>query len=225
MAPRILAVGDIHGCDVALDVMLERLALTAADTLIVLGDAIDRGPRSARVVERLLAVQESCRLVFLKGNHEEMMLTARHNEDARREWLLNGGDATLASYGNDLANVPAEHWQFLSQGLRYWETASDICVHANLEPGVPLDEQSTLWLRWQHLTGMEFPHPSGKRVICGHTGQRSGLPYVRNGWVCLDTLVHRGLFLTCLDLNSGAIHQTTQAGRYRSGVSLSDLAH
>jgi serine/threonine protein phosphatase 1 len=220
---RSFAVGDVHGCDVALDVLLERMQLTGADRVIFLGDLIDRGPDSRRVIEMVLQTGRSCRCDVILGNHEEMLLEALDDPRSVRFWLECGGDAALESYGGRLEDIPDEHLALLRTAVPYIETDSDILVHANLEPGVPLDEQTAEWLRWNKFTGWERPHPSGKRVICGHTQMPDGIPHTANGWVTLDTSAYRGGFLTALDLESGEILQATQGGAFRGGVHLDEL--
>lgn len=222
MPGRTLAIGDIHGCDVALDVLLSHLGPTRDDRLILLGDVIDWGPNSRAVVQRLLQVQGDCTLIHLMGNHEEMLLAAVNGTRVRR-WLELGGAATLRSYANDIARIPDAHLEWLSAAVPYWESDCEIFIHANLEPEVPLHEQTGEWLRWRRLTGHEQPHPSGRRVICGHTAMPSGLPRLLNGWVALDTLAYRGRFLTCLDIETNQIHQSRQSGQLRYGVTLQDL--
>ncbi len=223
MTERTLAIGDIHGCDVALDTLLSHLAITADDTVVVLGDVVDRGPASSVAIERLLELSHSCRLVFLLGNHEEMMLDALAGGQSQGAWLQYGGRETLQSYGGNPDRIPPDHIDFLGQGLDYWETDREIFIHANLEPGVALDEQSPEWLRWTHLTGFEFPHPSGKRVICGHTAQQTGVPLNNEGWVCIDTWVYGKGWLTCLNLETDEFLQAQQNGTFRSGLTLSDI--
>lgn len=218
---RLIVVGDIHGCDVALRTLLDRLQLQPADQFVVLGDAIDRGPQSSEVLELLVQVADSCQLTFVLGNHEEMLLDILAGDRPDR-WLQHGGAATLDSYGGDLAAIPERHLKLLGSAVDYWESPSTICIHANLEPGVALADQSHDWLRWQRLTGMEYPHPSGKMVLCGHTGQRSGLPMVGDGWICLDTLAYAGKFLTCLVVDSWRFLQASQIGGYRE-FSLNEL--
>jgi len=214
---RILAIGDIHGCDTALDVLLEHVQPASDDLLVILGDVVDRGPGSSRVIERLLQLREVCRLVFILGNHEEMMLDALSGGRWSSSWPIHGGRATLQSYGGDREQIPPGHLAFLRGGLPYFETGSTIFVHANLLPWVPLDQQAGNWLRWTHLSGSEQPHPSGKRVICGHTPQRSGHPLAFPGWVCIDTLACAGGWLTCMNVGSDEIWQTNQLGEYRTG--------
>ena len=217
MAGRMLAIGDIHGCDRALELLLSKLNVVADDTLVVLGDVIDRGPGSRQVIEQLLVTQTKCRLIFLMGNHEQMLLDALVGGRGAGPWLQYGGDTTLASYGDDPSAIPASHFEFLKSGLDYWENATEIFIHANLQPRVPLAEQSAEWLRWTHLSGNEQPHPSGKRIICGHTSQKSGIPWTRPGWVDIDTYAHgSGGWLTGLDVGTNEFIQTNQAGDLRA---------
>jgi serine/threonine protein phosphatase 1 len=220
---RIFAVGDVHGCDVALETLLERIQLTPQDRLIFLGDAIDRGPDSRRVVELILEVGSSCRMDFVMGNHEQMLLDSLENPAVANSWLGWGGAETLDSYGGDFDDIPEEHLDFFADALPYVETDADICVHANLEPGVPLEEQTGDWLRWQKISGRELPHESGKRIVCGHTPMPGDIPHTLEGWVMIDTGAYKGGFLTALDLTTGEILQARQSGEFRRGVYLDEL--
>ena len=217
MSGRTLAIGDIHGCDVALDKLLRALSISSGDTVVVLGDAVDRGPGSKQAVERLLQLAKECRLVFILGNHEEMLLDALTQEFALQGWLQYGGAATLLSYGGAQEDIPDSHLEFFRSAVSFFETDSDLFIHANLEPGVPLDRQPVEWLRWTHLTGFEFPHPSGKRVVCGHTPQKSGYPLVLPGWTCIDTFACGNGWLTCLDVGTNDFCQANQLGNLRFG--------
>lgn len=217
MPGRTLAIGDIHGCQLALRKMLEQVQPVADDTIVLLGDLVDRGPASKEVVELLLDLRHKCRLVFIMGNHEEMMLDALADGEWADGWQRYGGVATVASYGGEPDKIPSEHLDFLKTGMDYWESATAVFIHANLEPGVPLNQQQPEWLRWTHLSGFERPLPSGKRVICGHTPQKSGHPLVLSDWVCLDTFACGGGWLTCLDLATDEYVQTNQIGETRVG--------
>src|SRR2546426_9720291 len=77
LSMRVLAIGDIHGSIVALETLLAAVAPTPTDLIVTLGDYVDRGPRSCEVIEKLLALQATGRLVALLGNHDQMMLDAR----------------------------------------------------------------------------------------------------------------------------------------------------
>jgi serine/threonine protein phosphatase 1 len=217
---RLLAIGDIHGCDIALDALLERVAVRPADTLVVLGDVIDRGPGTRRVVDRLLELSSLCRLTVLKGNHEEVLFDSLESPVFRQDWLAFGGAETLRSYGPDAQQISAEHLDFLRSAVDYFETETAVFVHASLEPEHPLAAQLPDWLRWVKLTKKERPLASGKRVICGHTPQPNGLPWIGDGWVCIDTGAYRGLYLTCLDVTSDLVYQASQSGEFRGPVPL-----
>lgn len=221
MAARTIAVGDIHGCNTALDLLLSNLKPTAEDTIVVLGDVVDRGPGSKQCVDRLIELSRQCQLVLVLGNHEEMMLEALGRRPPTSgfkmsDWQHFGGRETMASYGGSVEAVPAEHVEFLSTAVPFWQTERHAFIHANLEPGVALAEQSGEWLRWTHLTGFEQPWPTGQAILCGHTPQRSGRPLVFPGWVCIDTLAFSFGWLTALDVDTGEIFQANQAKLYRT---------
>ena len=75
-AGRLFAIGDIHGCADELSAVLKAIAPTAGDTVVFVGDYVDRGPASNEVVEIALDLQKSkAEAVFLKGNHEDMLLS------------------------------------------------------------------------------------------------------------------------------------------------------
>jgi len=215
---RLLAIGDIHGCHIAFDTLLDHLAIMPSDTVVVVGDVIDRGPGTRQVIDRLLELRERCRLILLLGNHEEMFLDSLTVEDVREPWLSFGGLETLISYGEhaeDTGELPADHIAFLRSGVDYFETDSTVFVHASLEPGRPLSEQTAEWLRWAKLTKHELSLPSGQRVICGHTAQKDGQVWVGNGWGCIDTFAYGGMFLTALDVGRGLVYQARQSGEFR----------
>lgn len=210
MRTRILAIGDVHGCYQALNTLLDSLRITSDDTVVLLGDIIDRGPSSKQVVERVLSLCDECKVVFIMGNHEEMMRDAISGRGLFNAWLDAGGHATLDSYDGSAEQIPSDHIRFLVSGSPCWETEKEIFVHANLESRVSLSNQASEFLRWKHLGGMEPPHVSGKRVICGHTSQADGRPLVFDGWVCIDTFPHGGQWLTCLDVDSNHVFQASE---------------
>lgn len=224
MSGRILAIGDIHGCHVALDALLSLVQPDAEDQLVVLGDVVDRGPGTRQVIDQLLHVGQFTQLVFIMGNHEEMMLGAVEDARLASHWLSYGGTQTLDSYGGGFGQIPPRHWDFLHAGGEFWETDSEIFVHAALQPDVPLTEQVSEWLRWTRFTGEEPAHPSGRRIVCGHTIQTNGLPCVAGRWVCVDTWAYGGQFLTCLDVTHDLVYQANQRGESRGPARLADIA-
>jgi serine/threonine protein phosphatase 1 len=216
---RILAIGDIHGCSLALDSLLAMIAPRADDLLVTLGDYVDRGPDSRGVVERLLRLNHDYRLVALGGNHEQMILAARRDAEIRGGWLASGGDTTLLSYGQNgipatLEEIPTDHWHFIESCEDWLETERFVFVHANLAPHLPIEHQPISSLLWEKFTD-PAPHVSGKTMICGHTRQTSGLPRNLGHAVCIDTWVYGAGWLTCLEPSTGHIWQANQQGQGR----------
>src|SRR5205823_5835151 len=97
MPARTIAIGDIHGCSLALSALFRAIAPRPDDVIVTLGDYINRGPYSRGVLDCLIALSERCRLVPLLGNHEQALLEARAGVDPTN-WLGMGGTATLDSY-------------------------------------------------------------------------------------------------------------------------------
>ena len=214
---RVLAIGDIHGCSAALTRLLETVEIGPEDTVITLGDYVDRGPDSKGVLDILLALGQKVPLVALRGNHELMMLEARRSLRAQAEWEQAGigGNTTVASYGS-LEEVPAEHWEFMEQtSLRYWEMETHFFVHAGVYPELPLSEQPDYALFWKKFD-YPPPHASGKIMVCGHTSQKNGSPINIGHAICLDTWACGTGWLSCLDINSGIIYQANQQGHSRT---------
>ncbi|MCA9069797.1 MAG: serine/threonine protein phosphatase [Planctomycetaceae bacterium] len=220
MTKRTVAIGDIHGCHIALERLLEELKISPSDTIVVLGDVVDRGPGTKQAIDRLIELQSECEVVFLMGNHEEMMLESRDGSGIERMWLRYGGRETLNSYGGGYGLVPETHWKFLKTARNYWETESEIFIHANLQPGVPLPSQTIDWLRWTRISGKETPRDCGRRVICGHSSLDAGVPLVMKGWVCIDTWCYGNQYLTALDVTNDLVYQAKQTGETRPPVPL-----
>ncbi len=158
---RTLAIGDIHGCRASLENLAEFVGISDSDTVVTLGDYVDRGPDSKGVIELLIALGSTGTLITLRGNHEVMMLEAREDQMRCPRWLEFGGDTTLDSYGAcPLAEIPVSHWEFLEATRNFHETDQFFFVHANANPDLPLEEQdaSTFFgsaLRTLRSTGPE----------------------------------------------------------------------
>lgn len=190
---RIYAIGDIHGCADLLDDLLGQIMADHATRapavlkLIFLGDLIDRGPDSAAVVQRAMAVAKAePETRFLMGNHEEVFLKALDGDQkAMRFFCRIGGRETILSYGmsedeynrydyNELADamskiVPDAHRQFLS-GFEDVVVAGDYAfVHAGIRPGVPLAEQQQSDLRWIRDLFLDSTAAHERIIVHGHT--------------------------------------------------------
>jgi serine/threonine protein phosphatase 1 len=222
IVPRHLAIGDIHGCFNALKSLVEFVSFRPGDTIVTLGDYVDRGPDSRAVLDFLIEFRKTHNHVALRGNHEIMMLDSRENKSWFGPWMSYGGDATLRSYastGNDegaFADVPDSHFDFLeNQLVSFHECSSHFFVHAYADPRIALEDQSDASLYWRKYQDPER-HCSDKIMVCGHTAQRSGLPLSNGHAVCIDTWAHGGGWLSCFDVESGTIWQANEAGDTRS---------
>ncbi len=219
MTGRIIAIGDIHGCDQAFAALLDAINPVSDDTIITLGDYVDRGPASKQVIDRLLKLRSYCNLVTLLGNHEEMMKAVVLDDEEPYEWLRHGGVDTLDSYGfmGDLAVIPDDHREFLEGLVDYYQTDTHLFFHANYDPDLELDEQPEDLLRWVKLTEyLPEPHFSGRRAIVGHTHNRRGEIVSMPHLVCIDTYCYGGGLLTALDVTSDMVWQADRAGTLRS---------
>lgn len=216
---RTLVIGDIHGCSAALEVLLRELAPAKEDTLVTLGDYVDRGPDTRGVIQRLLTLEGETNLVPILGNHEILLLDARKREIDFESWLAIGGRATMESYAGtakpDWDAIPAAHWEFMEKRCRrLFETPTHIFAHAGVNAVLPLADQSDDWLFWRRFDDAHA-HFSGKTVICGHTAQKSGLPAVIPGCLCIDTWAYGGGWLTGMEVGTDQFIQANQHGEVR----------
>jgi serine/threonine protein phosphatase 1 len=190
----VYAIGDVHGCLdelLALEAEIERDArdLAGEKWLVTVGDHIDRGPRSAEVIEHLMAPPpRGFRRFSLFGNHEQMLLDFRDDPAANAYWLDEGGAETLASYGIAASNphlvagalvrrqiderLPLAHREFI-EGLPIWLSLPGwLFVHAGVQPDLPLSMQADEDLIWIRAPFLKAPLTQGVRVVHGHTPGR-----------------------------------------------------
>lgn len=216
MVSRTIAIGDIHGCSKAVRAIVETIQPTADDTLVLLGDYVDRGPDSRGVLEFILELESRCRVISLLGNHELMLLDVIENPLVMGPWLQCGGDTTVRSYDGRLTNMPPEQLAFIRRCQRYFETPTHFFVHANYAADVSLDEQPDYLLFWEHLhTHVPSPHENGKIAIVGHTAQKTGEIVDLGHVICLDTYCHGGGWLTAMEVESRQVWQVDRNGRLR----------
>ena len=201
---KIFAIGDIHGCFDQLKTLVEKIPIDfSRDTLLFIGDYIDRGPHSAEVVDYLIQLKKRVKeVIFLKGNHEDM-LDKFLNGDDRFTYLLNGGQQTLDSYLKKPVQpesfpIPPDHVEFFKSLRLYYETDEFIFVHAGLRPRTPLETQSTEDLLWIRDNFISTKYDFGKRVIFGHTPLKK--PLVEPNKIGIDTGAVYGNALTCVQL-------------------------
>ncbi len=231
---RIYAIGDIHG---RLDLLKKMQRLIFEDVsvkgaernvVVYLGDYIDRGMDSKGVIDHLMQETISgVESVFLKGNHEEALISFLSDARYARVWKNFGGFETLLSYGvtppvkvddpDDFKSVrdqfaeklPKEHLDFIN-GLKLSETFGDyMFVHAGVRPGIELDKQRVedlLWIRGDFLRSKE---DFGKVIVHGHTPQPK--PEFHSNRINVDTGAYITNELTAVVLE-GEEHSFLKAG-------------
>ena len=224
---RVYCVGDIHGRD---DLLREVAEWVEADlksrsldqaVTVFLGDYIDRGADSKRVLERLATGEWPTSIIALVGNHEEFLLAFLDDAEILDFWRGQGGLETLHSYGVDVgpamagrdfkevqekftAHLPKNHRSFL-EGLNVSVVFGDyFFCHAGVRPGVALDRQDRddlLNIREPFLSS-EAEH--GKLVVHGHTPTMA--PEIRPNRIGIDTAAYATGRLTCLILEKDEQH-------------------
>lgn len=150
-------IGDVHGCDAALERLLD--TLPAQDRLVFCGDVINRGPGIAATMERAWGLVQSGRAVWLKGNHEQGLVQALQSGSWRAQQGLAGCD-TYRHLGDRLCRAWLERLDHLP--LAYWGDGW-VATHAGFDP---ISWQPDLTVRmafWDHYDG-RFG-----QVVIGHT--------------------------------------------------------
>ncbi|MGE4559852.1 MAG: metallophosphoesterase family protein [Desulfobulbus sp.] len=170
-------IGDIHGSHAPLTALLTKV-LHKANTIVFLGDYVDRGPHSKEVVSTIISLQQkkSHRIIPLMGNHDFLFNQYMTGRDAS-VFLQVGGLQTLASYGlhpssNRLeieAKVPVDHQRFFRSLPLWWQDQHAIYVHAGLQPGRHLSQQTSQWCLWAREQFFQSNFDFGKPVVFGHT--------------------------------------------------------
>ena len=207
----LYAVGDIHGRLDLLEALLGQIVEDAGASegvdrrdLVFLGDYVDRGPESSGVVEKLLTgLPSGFNTHFLKGNHEAILFDFLEEAWRLEHWLMNGGAATMRSYGVDTERLarlaaPPELWQqtfaeaLPETHLRFFKSlrlsvaiGDYLFVHAGIKPGVPLEAQSEADLIWIREPFLSHAAPFGKIVVHGHTPGTA--PVTRPNRIGIDT--------------------------------------
>jgi serine/threonine protein phosphatase 1 len=186
-------IGDIHGCLGKLTELVSRCNDDAAGRpmrLLFLGDYVDRGVDSQGAVQFLMEQQSAHpgRDVFLKGNHEDLLVAAADSDFFEERWLSNGGSETLESYGvTSATKIPEDHVNWLGRLPLSFDDGLRLFVHAGVHPDRPLDRQDDddlLWIRKPFLTSEK---DYGRFIVHGHTPVKDGQPDLRTNRLNLDT--------------------------------------
>lgn len=172
MNNRIYAIGDIHGCFNSMKELIEnKIQLRKEDKLIFLGDYIDRGPDSKKVLDYIIELQNNdYDIVTLLGNHESMLVAAYYNESAISKWIQNGGSETLRSFDIDsLKAIDPKYIDFFKNLKFYYEFDKQLFVHAGFNDKLEnpfSDSYSMLWNRREEYFN---PLLNDRTIIHGHS--------------------------------------------------------
>lgn len=200
----IWAIGDVHGCFDQMMVLVNQVP--SEEKIVFVGDYIDRGKKIAEVCAFVKKNINNDRYVFLRGNHEQMMIDAvgRISIDG---WLINGGSATLKQLGSmgaceEIAAV------FRDLPCRY-ETEMNYFVHGGMSPSLSFADQEDDVIMWLRPSSGDYNH--GKFLIHGHTPIKE--VDVRNFSANIDTgaVFGRKLSMVKIDNKTGKIVDIIQA--------------
>ncbi len=174
-------IPDIHGCAKTVKALLENLLrVTKNDTVYFLGDYIDRGPDGKGVIDYLMHLkEEEYDVHFLKGNHEDMCVTAyeadqkkklfgaKHKE--QKEWEVVGAKATLDSFGvKHPREIPKLYIDWMNACEPYIEIEEFILVHAGMNFKAEKPFEDTRSMMWTRNFKVDYDKSHGKKIIHGH---------------------------------------------------------
>ncbi|MGF1570724.1 MAG: metallophosphoesterase family protein [Nodosilinea sp.] len=231
--PRRIFIGDIHGHYDGLRRLWDAIDPSSEDQVYCVGDLIDRGPKSAEVVDFIRRHASGC----VRGNHEQLILDAfvdgKLNLPMLQGWIYSGGQATLSSY-RGAADALEEHLSWIQKLPLYIDLGDLWLVHAGVNPTLPITEQNSYELCWIRETfhGSPTPFFSDKLIVTGHTitftfpDVEPGQIVAGRGWVDIDTGVYhpRSGWLTALDWDYQLVYQvnvfesTVRIRPYRDAV-------
>jgi serine/threonine protein phosphatase 1 len=229
----IYVIGDIHG---RLDLLRNVQGAIDADkhdvgatrtVEVYLGDYVDRGPQSAEVVTELIARANDTYAVFLRGNHEQLLLDFLDGRSLLNQWRLVGALPTLLSYGLTskllaadtpeesvraalLERFPAEHFDFLARTGSYCALGPYLMVHAGLRPGIRLEDQQAADLFGIRNDFLDYAGDLGAIVVHGHTPVME--PDFRANRINIDTGAFATNRLTCIRIGEEGLSLLAPAG-------------
>lgn len=212
---RRLVITDIHGCAKTFQKLLDKVQLTEDDQLFILGDFINRGPRSLQVVDTVLKLTRDGFDVFpLMGNHEETVLHILKEQPAELPMLLKSRNSL--NLLNKRGIIRKRVFRFI-RALPYYYQLDDVyLVHAgfNMKAENPfLDKHAMVWVRNFFIE----KKLNKRRVLFGHTPTKLSKIQTavdsKTKYLCLDNgCSHTYLGkeygrLLCYDLDSGELYK------------------
>ena len=201
--PMTYAVGDIHGEVTLLKQLLAQLPYREQDTLVFLGDYLDRGEDSVATVQTLRALKrEHPACIFLRGNHEDAWLDCWNGATFSNFPDMDGA----ADLWDDCqGKIPFEVGDWLEETLIEYEDEYAYYVHAGVLPGKPVWRTSGLQKMWGAQGFIESTYDWGKPVVLGH--HRFVEPLLQPNKIGIDTGAFKSGRLTAVRLPDRYIFQ------------------
>lgn len=181
---RFIGISDIHGEFEKLRTVLDKVSPEQNDTVVFMGDYIDRGAKSREVVDKIIEMQNVCNCVYLIGSHEYALLHAQNDDYFNYLFWNYGGDATVESYGS-FENIFKIHGDFFKSLKPYYLTEKYLFIHAGIRDGVPLEQQSPTDMVYIRSEFYNKKHSLSQKIIFGHTEFNE--PQVQDDKICIDT--------------------------------------
>ena len=216
---RLLAVSDIHGQFDAFMELLRYVKYSNQDTLVICGDMIDRGPKSAQILDWIIKYSPTANIVPIIGNHEHMYMAYMAGKLSEESYMdkFIGGEATINSYGGYHESQVIEHLKLIGSLPKFVEIDNYIFTHGGLDIAKPLSKQTLRDTAWDDNTFYRTPGIKDKTVIFGHYPTRilfdsindvtidKGIIWrdpVYNNKICIDCGHTKKKRLACLDVTN-----------------------
>lgn len=181
---KIIGISDIHGEYDKLCRVIDSINPQKDDTIVFMGDYIDRGQKSREVVDKIISLQDVCNCVYLIGSHEYALLHAKKDEYYHYLFWNYGGDATAQSYGS-FENIFKVHGDFFYSLKPYYIKDNYLFVHAGVRIGIPLEQQDLTDMVYIRSEFYNKNHHLPYKIIFGHT--EFDTPQVQDDKICIDT--------------------------------------
>ena len=198
---QLFAIGDVHGCYSLLKKIQDKIfkisnKVEGSKILIYLGDYVDRGPKVKETIKSIINFKpKDFNRVFLRGNHDQMLLDfVNGKHDSLTIWLSNGGAETLKSYCgktiyDDLLNISSreqqirekfaktlskEHLQFFNNLQFSYKWKDYFFVHAGIDPSRPLNKQRKIDMIWTRAPKFLASNQCFEKIIVhGHSHSKN----------------------------------------------------
>jgi len=200
--PSTYAIGDLHGEVTLLRRLLTLLPVQAGDTLVFLGDYLDRGEDSAATIALLQDLARAHQCVFLRGNHEDAWLSEWTGTCFSRPPAIGGSRKAWKDFGG---KPPIELGRWLEETRIDYEDEYAFYVHAGVVPGRPFSRTPPLQKLWGAGGFMETDYDWGKPVVFGHWHVPE--PMIKPNKVGVDTHAYETGVLTAVRMPDRTVFQ------------------